>query len=174
MWCLGATTNPEGITKLSVCRMHMRTLTPHMLASHIKSNSTCCDRERWMERAAATIHLGPETAYFLSSHISALRDTGISAVTAWQFSAAHSDSDLSALHTVTFSNGTWGEWTGPSRANVVMNHCPPLGLAVMLACLFVSITCLPKRSHRSVTARLTRWISKTRKRKVKTASVVFV
>ena len=133
MWCLGATTNPEGITKLSVCRMHMHTLTPHMLASHIKSYSTCCDRKRWMERAATTIHLGPETAYFLSSHISALRDTGISAVTGKQLTAAHSDSDLSVLNTVTFSNGTWGEWTGPSRTNVTMNQCPPLGLTVMLA-----------------------------------------
>lgn len=62
-----------------------------------------------MVRTAAIIHLCPEIAYFLSSHMAALRETDISVVTGKQFTAAHSDSDLSVLNTVTFSNGTWGE-----------------------------------------------------------------
>lgn len=59
-----------------------------------------------MEGAAATIHLCPDIADFLSSHIAALRDTGISVVTGKQSTAVRSDSDLSMLNTVTFSNGT--------------------------------------------------------------------
>lgn len=62
--------------------------------------------ERWMERAAAAIHLCSEIAYFPSSHIAASRNTGISVVTGKRFTAAHSDSDLSALNAVTFLNGT--------------------------------------------------------------------
>lgn len=59
-----------------------------------------------MVRAAVTIHLYPEIAYFLSSHIAALREAGLSVVTEKQFTAAHSDSNLSVLNTATFLNGT--------------------------------------------------------------------
>lgn len=112
-----------------ICTHSLHTCWPHT-SSLIPPVAT--ERGGWRGQLQQYIS-APETAYFLSSHISALRDTGISAVTAWQFSAAHSDSDLSALNTVTFSNGTWGEWTGSSRANVAMNQCPPLGLAFTLA-----------------------------------------
>lgn len=55
-----------------------------------------------MARAAAAIYQFPEIAYFLSSRIAALRETGIYVVTGKQFTAAHSDSDLSVLNTVAF------------------------------------------------------------------------
>lgn len=62
--------------------------------------------KRWMVGAAGTKQLCPEIAYFLSSHIAVVRETGRSVLTGQQFTTAHSDSDLSVLNTVAFSNGT--------------------------------------------------------------------
>lgn len=62
--------------------------------------------KRWMVGAAGTKQLCPEIAYFLSSHIAVVRETGRSVLTGQQFTTAHSDSDLSVLNTVAFSNET--------------------------------------------------------------------
>lgn len=50
-----------------------------------------------------TLKKSLEIAHSPSSHIAALKDGGISAATGEQITAAHSDSDLSALNAVTFS-----------------------------------------------------------------------
>lgn len=90
--------------------------------------------EGQVQGGAAAAHLCPEKSDFLSSHIAPpLRDTGISVVTGRQSTAVGSDSDLSVLNTVTFSNATWGEQTGLSLASVATSQSSPSGPAVLLA-----------------------------------------
>lgn len=96
-------TKSWGITNF--CQISMHTNVTYTDGVHENLDPPVATK-RWMVGAAGTKQLCPEIAYFLSSHIAVVREMGRSVLTGQQFTTAHSDSDLSVLNTVAFSNGT--------------------------------------------------------------------
>lgn len=98
-------TKSWGITNF--CQISMHTLTWHILMASMKILIHLLPQRGGWWGQQGTKQLCPEIAYFLSSHIAVVRETDRSVLTGQQFTTAHSDSDLSVLNTVAFSNGTW-------------------------------------------------------------------
>lgn len=127
----------------TACRMHMHTLTPHILALHIKFNSTCCYKEVDGEGSCNNTSVPWNCLLPVITHSCLKGD--------WHICG---DSDLSVLNTVAFFQM---ELEGSKRPNVSrqchdesVSTFRPRSYAGHSSSAHKSLTCLPQRYHRSM------------------------